>query len=183
MLTCIHFSYTYQAKPIMLKIWLPGYPLQLSFWTLIYKPLCRSVVLTGLRSTTWLFLSNICQDNHMVIPEYPLKTFATEISQINSQNSNHFSFSPNHMVLIPLSMLKQPFIGIKSFIWDTTGISIAGCDSLADNYINNSNDFITSLMEAIHWCLSLFGEAACLSFSLKTWIIKTCHLRDVLFEM
>lgn len=72
----------------------------------------------------------------MVIPEYPLKTFATEITQINSQNSNHFSFSPNHMLLIPLSMLKQPFIGIKPFIWDrdTTGISIAGCDSLADYY-------------------------------------------------
>lgn len=32
----------------------------------------------------------------MVIPEYPLKTFATEITQINSQNSNHFSFSQPH---------------------------------------------------------------------------------------
>lgn len=68
------------------------------------------------------------------MPKYPLKTFAIEIT--NSQNSNNFSFSANHMVLLPLSMLKQPFLGIKPFIWDrdATGISIADCDSLADYY-------------------------------------------------
>lgn len=40
------------------------------------------------------------------------------------------------MVLIPLSTLKQPFIGIKPFIWDrdTTDISVAGYDLLADYY-------------------------------------------------
>lgn len=143
-----------------------------SFLTSIYRPSHSTVVLTGLRSITWLFLSNICQANHMVIPEYPLKIFATEITQIDSQNSNHFSFSPNHMVLIPLLMLKQPFIGIKPFIWDrnTTGISIAGCESLAD-YYHKQFQWLYCFTYGSHTLMQvpLFGEAAFLSFFKKIW--------------
>lgn len=70
----------------------------------------------------------------MVIPKYLLKTLSIEIK--NSLYSNHFSFFANHMLLIPLSMLKQPLIGTKPFVWDrdVIGISIADCDSLADYY-------------------------------------------------
>lgn len=97
----------------------------------------------------------------MLIPKYLLKILAIEIN--NSQNSNHFSFSANHIVLIPLSTLKQPPIGIKSFIWDrdATGISTAdwslASDSIA-NYYYTQFQLISFHLQKLHTDTETFGR-------------------------
>lgn len=106
----------------------------------------------------YLSFSFICQENHMVIPKYLLKTLAIEIKK--SLYSNHISFTANHTVLIPLSILKQPLKGTKPFVWDrdATGISIAVIHQLTFN-INNSNYSHFTYKKHTLIQKSAFGEA------------------------
>lgn len=110
----------------------------------------------------------------MVIPKYLLKTLAIEITK--PQNSNHFSFSANYMVLIPLSMLKQPFIGIKPFIWDrdAMGISITDCDSVVDYYYKQFQ-LLSLHLKKPHIAEISFWRRRFVFLKYEQ-IIKACHL-------
>lgn len=179
MLTCIHLSHTFQAKTTVLKVWLRGQWIPQSL--LVFNFDIQTMITAQSSWLVWVvllgFFFYMSRKPHTVIPKYLLKTLAIEIN--NSLNSNHFSFSANHMVLIPLSMLKQPLIRTKPLVWDrdATGISIANCDSLADYYYKQFQLLSLHLQKPHINTEISFWRGIFVFF--KIHVIRTCHPWDV----